>query len=162
MIRKAGKEDISAIRSMAEIVFRHTYAPILTPDQIDYMMEWMYSEDSLIAQMDGGHVFLIDDDRAYVSFRYEGCADDGVKVYHIEKLYVLPQWQGRGLGRELFDMVVGQLRQTADGPFRIELNVNRHNPAVAFYEHLGMRRKSSGDFPIGGGFFMNDYIMSYE
>ena len=44
----------------------------------------------------------------------------------------------------------------------MELNVNRHNRAVSFYEHLGMRRLRSGDFPIGGGYFMNDYIMGME
>ena len=50
-IRKATTEDISCIRTMAMIVFPETYKDILSTLQIDYMMEWMYSEDSLHKQM---------------------------------------------------------------------------------------------------------------
>ena len=45
---------------------------------------------------------------------------------------------------------------------RLQLNVNRENPAVKFYLHIGMHIASQGDFPFGGGYFMNDYIMEYE
>ena len=44
----------------------------------------------------------------------------------------------------------------------MELNVNRKNPALGFYEHLGMQKVRSGDFPIGHGFYMNDYIMGLD
>ena len=30
------------------------------------------------------------------------------------------------------------------------------------YEHLGMHKARQGDFDIGEGFYMNDYIMSIE
>ena len=40
----------------------------------------------------------------------------------------------------------------------MELNVNRENPATGFYEYIGMIRDRQGDFPIGNGFYMNDYI----
>ena len=42
------------------------------------------------------------------------------------------------------------------------LNVNRHNRALHFYERMGMRKLREGDFPIGGGYWMNDYIMGLE
>mgnify|MGYP006335582837 CR=1 FL=1 len=44
---------------MAKIVFPHTYAEILSSEQIDYMMEWMYSKENLIKQMDEGHIYFI-------------------------------------------------------------------------------------------------------
>ena len=44
----------------------------------------------------------------------------------------------------------------------MELNVNRNNPAVAFYEKMGMHKASQGDFHIGNGYYMNDYIMAME
>ena len=34
--------------------------------------------------------------------------------------------------------------------------------AVKFYERMGMRKLREGDFEIGGGFYMNDYIMGLE
>lgn len=43
-------------------------------------------------------------------------------------------------------------------PFTIELNVNRHNPAVGFYKHMGFHEHATRDFHIGNGYYMNDYI----
>ena len=82
--------------------------------------------------------------------------------FHLEKLYVMPAGRNSGLGRRLFDRVAEEACSMAGGPCLLELNVNRSNPAVSFYEHLGMRRDRSGDFPIGHGFFMNDYIMAID
>ena len=44
---------------MAEVVFRHTYRDILSAEQMEYMMDWMYSSSSLEHQMSEGHVYYI-------------------------------------------------------------------------------------------------------
>ena len=77
---------------------------------------------------------------------------------------MLPSEQGKGLGKFLFKTAVDYIRsQVPDLPFRIELNVNRNNTkAIRFYEHMGMHKVSQGDFPIGNGYYMNDYIMALE
>ncbi len=163
MIRKATIEDIPAIMVMAEVVFRQTYATILSPEQMDYMMDMMYSETSLMKQMtQDGHIFFIEDGRGYVSYRHQGLDDDGYDVFHLEKLYVMPAEQKTGFGRVLFDTIVNEVKAYTSSHKRLELNVNRENPALDFYEHLGMRRDRQGDFPIGNGFYMNDYIMAID
>ena len=163
MIRRATTDDIPSIRQMADVAFRDTYKDILSNEQMEYMMDWMYSESSLLLQMtQKGHIFFIEEGKGYVSFRKEAGADEKTSVYHIEKLYVLPQFQGQGLGRKLFGTVVKNVKSFSFGPIRIELNVNRENRAVSFYEHLGMHKDREGDFPIGKGFYMNDYIMAIE
>lgn len=163
MIRKALPDDIPEIRRMAEVAFRDTYRLILSPDQMDYMMDMMYSEESLRKQfLVDGHIFHIDPGKGYVSFRRDGLSTQGFPLFHLEKLYVMPAFQKTGLGRELFASVVSAIKDTVQGAATVELNVNRHNPAVGFYEHLGMIKARSGDFPIGNGFFMNDYIMSMD
>ena len=127
-------------------------------------MDMMYSVESLQRQMtDEGNVFFIEDGKGYVSFRPDGKTSDGRDRFHLEKLYVLPQYQKTGLGKILFDEVVTRARQAAGGAsFRIELNVNRENPSLGFYEHIGMHKDRQGDFPIGDGFYMNDYIMAID
>ena len=74
----------------------------------------------------------------------------------------MPSEQGSGFGRELFETVLSAIRGLSGGHPRVELNVNRGNKAVGFYEHMGMRVLRSGDFPIGRGFYMNDYIMGMD
>ena len=158
-IRKSTVADCETIRSIAEVAFPETYARILTKDQIDYMMEWMYSPESLLRQMTGeGHTYFLayegEIPAGYVSIRPEG-AD----VYHLEKIYVLPACQGRGWGRRLFRHAVAAVKERHPAPCTLRLNVNRHNKALQFYRHLGMHVAEEGDFPIGDGYFMNDYIM---
>ena len=50
--RKATTADISLINELATEAFPYTYREILTPEQIDYMMDWMYSPESLRRQME--------------------------------------------------------------------------------------------------------------
>ena len=163
MIRKATTDDITAIKQMAEIVFPETYKDIHTPGQTEYMMDKMYSEDSLTKQMtEQGHIFFIEDGVGYASFRHEERKEDMMDIYHLEKLYVLPRFQGKGYGRALFEKILESIKALSNGPVRIELNVNRANKAVSFYEHIGMHREKTEDFSIGGGFTKNDYIMAIE
>lgn len=166
-IRIATIEDIPMIRAMADVVFRQTYAEILSPAQMEYMMDWMYSADSLRSQIaDDGRFFYVAETAGrpagYVSFELEGATDDGRRLYHLQKLYVMPEFQKTGLGRSLLEHVKGCLAELEPGGCRVELNVNRGNPAVGFYEHVGMVRDRQGDFPIGEGFYMNDYIYAMD
>ena len=73
-------------------------------------------------------------------------------------MYVLPEYQHSGLERQMFEFVKERMREWNPDGCRMELNVNRENPATGFYEYIGMIRDRQGDFPIGNGFYMNDYI----
>lgn len=170
-IIKAEESDLQMVHDMAEVVFRHTYRDILSPEQMEYMMEWMYSLPSLHKQLEDRHFYYIgigsqgkfSEPHGYVSVQPDGIAEDGRLVYHLQKIYVMPSAQGTGLGRILFDTAIEHVRTASKGrPARIELNVNRNNPAVGFYKHLGMKVLRQGDFPIGNGFYMNDFIMGMD
>ena len=166
-VRQATADDIPVIESMAGIAFRHTYRDILSTEQIEYMMDWMYSATSLERQFLDGHEFFIawegNTPCGYMSIQKERITDDSVTVYHLHKLYIMPEIQGQGAGSLLFDhacqyAILHKTTPTA----RIELNVNRFNSAVRFYLRKGMKTAREGDFPIGSGYYMNDYIMSLE
>ena len=229
-IVKATGDDLQTIHDMAQVVFRHTYRDILSPEQMEYMMDMMYSLPNLQAQLDEGHHYYIaymspdqensayqediarqessayqediarqedstlrgdgeacrcndvasSDDSAsavckartsilpvpcgYVSVQYEGPDQDGTEIFHLHKIYVMPQAQGRGVGMCLFRTVIQYVRAALYEPSkaRIELNVNKFNSAVNFYKHLGMRVILEEDFPIGNGFYKTDYIMGLD
>lgn len=158
-IRKATTDDCALIQKLAQQVFPLTYKDILTPAQIDYMMDWMYSEANIRKQMEEGHVYLLAYEECeaagYVSVR-----PDGPDLFHLEKIYVIPYFQNAHCGSFLFRHAVQYIREIHPTPCRMELNVNRQNAhALQFYQHMGMTRSRQGDFPIGGGFYMRDYIM---
>lgn len=166
-VRPAGIEDIGLIQQMADVVFRKTYASILSPSQMEYMMNWMYSTESLYGQIAGKdkyfRIAMADGQPAgYVSFEFERRLDDGRNLYHLQKLYAMPQYQHSGVGRDMIEHVESFLRSMNPDGCRIELNVNRNNAAVGFYRHMGLYCDRQGDFPIGNGFYMNDYIFAID
>jgi len=75
---------------------------------------------------------------------------------------ILPQYQGLKAGKFMFEEALKYIKEVHPDPCVVELNVNRNNKAVTFYEHMGMHKDRQGDFPIGNGFYMNDYIMAIE
>lgn len=158
-IRKATTDDIQLINRMAQSVFPATYRDILSEEQLDYMMDWMYSLRNLRKQMEEErHIYYIaykgDEAAGYVSIQPEG-----EHLFHLQKIYVLPPYQGFHLGRILFEQAIRAIKEIHPEPCEMHLNVNRNNKALQFYEHMGMKKVAEGDFHIGNGYYMNDYIM---
>lgn len=161
-IRKATLEDIEMINRLAWIVFPHTYKEILSPEQMEYMMDWMYSAENLHKQMtEDGHIYFLafegDEPAGYLSIQPEG-----EHTYHLQKIYVLPSFQGKKLGKLLFEQAIKAIKELHPEPCQMRLNVNRQNKALTFYEKMGMKKVDEGDFHIGNGYYMNDYIMGLD
>jgi RsiW-degrading membrane proteinase PrsW (M82 family)/N-acetylglutamate synthase-like GNAT family acetyltransferase len=155
-IRNASADDIPLIRSLAQQVWPKTYATIISPGQVNYMMKLMYSEEALRRQMETDHQFLI----AYnsgipVGFAAYSQMDNG--VFKLHKIYVLPLQQGRGTGKFIIEQILNAIKNK--GASVLRLNVNRYNKAKTFYEKLGFEVVASEDVDIGNGFYMNDYVM---
>ena len=59
-IQKVTVADCELINKMAGEVFPATYKEILSPEQLDYMMDWMYAPENIRKQMEEeGHVYFI-------------------------------------------------------------------------------------------------------
>ena len=150
--------DLKLIRSIALNTWPHTFANILTPDQIEYMLEMMYSISSLEDQLNvRGHEFAIGfEDNKPVGFAgYELNIEKSVIKIH--KLYFLPEAQGKGYGKSMIDYLIeASLKYNIEN---ITLNVNRFNKAIGFYNHLGFKISGEEVIDIGSGYVMDDYVM---
>lgn len=155
-IQNATITDIPQVRELVFQVWPQTYAPILSPEKISYMLEMMYSEVSLQKQMNEDCQFiLVYDGTEPVGFA--SYQETEPSVFKLHKIYVLPSQQGKGTGRFVIDHIVETIR-----PLRataLQLQVNRDNKAKGFYEKLGFTVIDEIDLDIGGGHFMNDYVM---
>lgn len=155
-IRKATSKDIPLIRELTFKVWPQTYAAIVSREQIEYMMEMMYSEASLLKQMNDGCRFIIAyDNNEPVGFA--SCQETEPSLFKLHKIYVLNSQQGKGTGKFMIEYLLNDIRQK--GGSALQLQVNRHNKARNFYEKLGFVTIQEADFDIGNGYFMNDYIM---
>ena len=90
--------------------------------------------DRLVAALEArGRGWVADHDGQVVGF---SMADD--QDASIWALFLLPEWEGRGLGRRLLDEAVGWL--WARGHTTIWLSTSKGTRAEGFYEYLGWRR----------------------
>ena len=94
---------------------------------------------------------------------YLSVQPEGPGVFHLQKIYVLPGFQGLHIGSFLFRHAISYIRSIHPEPCQMRLNVNRYNTrAVEFYQRMGMRELERGDFHIGHGYYMTDYIMGLD
>ena len=159
-IYTATTQHIPVIHSLAHQIWPKTFAEILSAEQLDYMLDMMYSHQSLQNQIEiEKHIFIIAfEDKKPIGFAaYYPKDKTSHSLYKLDKIYVLPDQHGKGIGKKLIEYIISIIRPM--GASILELNVNRSNNAVTFYQKLGFTTTSEVDLPIGQGYFMNDYVM---
>lgn len=156
-ISEALPNEFNIIQDLAKRIWPSAYGSILKTSQIDYMLERFYSLETLNENYEKGHHFLLAREHGkVVGFAaYERDVDQGRA--HIHKIYVLPELQGKGIGRKLMKFIEEAATKSAQN--RLSLNVNRYNPAQHFYRALGFEITSRVDIEIGNGYLMEDFVM---
>jgi len=155
-IQKAGITDIPLIRRLAYEIWPSAYGNILSAGQLNYMLKLIYSEEALASQMTEGQQFYI----AYhkdEAIGFAAVGPYGNATYKLHKIYLLPQIQGKGAGKQLLQYVI-EIAKAGKVEWLV-LNVNRNNPALHFYRKIGFEISEEADIDIGNGYYMNDYIM---
>jgi ribosomal protein S18 acetylase RimI-like enzyme len=160
-IDKVGTEAIPVIQQLTIQVWPQTYASVLTEEQIAYMLNMMYSEEALAAQINSGHQFIV----ACYNNNAVGFASysstEKVNEFKLHKLYVITTIQKTGAGKSLLWYVMNEVKRS--GGNHLILQVNRQNEnAIAFYERMGFHKQLEADFDIGNGFYMNDFVMGID
>ena len=160
-IEAAGVDDIDVIQALADTIWRRHYPGIISNAQIDYMLARGYSREALSQFLSEADAGLALAKRGDVAVGFVAWHPKDRATMKLEKLYVMPESHGRGIGRALIEHVIACARA---GHFAcVALNVNRENTgAITAYERCGFAIRERGDFPIGNGFVMEDYIMVRE
>ena len=173
IITRAGLTDRSFIRSVSQRTWPNTYGHIISQEQIDFMMNWMYSDESLATQMETGCEFYIasikkeDGELDAVGFCSVSAENNELGeekeksensiAHKLNKLYVLPAAQGTGAGKALLNKSI-EVAKAAEST-SLFLQVNKLNKAYTFYLKKGFIKEHEFKFDIGNGFFMDDYVM---
>ncbi len=152
--RKANTSDSSLIISLAGKIWNEHYPSIISQKQIDYMLADKYSNTAIKSGMQKGEKFFLcfcdNVPLGYASI--ERCQN----YYYLHKFYIDVSSHRKGIGMAFFSYLLNQIDETKE----IRLQVNRKNfKAVNFYFKMGFIIGNVGDFAIGGGYFMNDFVM---
>jgi diamine N-acetyltransferase len=152
-------EHFAHIQAIANKTWPATFGEILSPEQIKYMIDMMYSKAALKTQvLEKQHVFvLVKENQTYLGYLSYELNYKKSSTTKIHKIYILPEMQGKGIGKIFFKYVTEIALKNGDKI--LSLNVNRDNSALQFYEKIGFQKVGEEDIDIGNGFLMNDAIM---
>lgn len=155
-ITTAQQSDITVIQQIVSITWPETYLSIIGQEQLTYMMNLFYTEKALKDQMNDGHHFILAK-HAETVCAFASYNQTNEDTWKLQKLYALPDTQGKGLGRSLIDYIIRDIKNK--NAQQLLLNVNRYNSAKIFYEKLGFEVTEIEDIDIGNGYYMNDYVL---
>lgn len=148
-------EDFQDIELMASIIWPIAYKEIITVDQIKYMLNKYLSVQAIKENINTEkyiyEIIYFDGIKAgFIGYKLNG------EELFLSKLYVLPNFQKMGLGKEAVEYLQGN-------NLPITLTVNKYNKnAYDFYIHSGFKVIDSVVTDIGKGYVMDDYIMKLE
>lgn len=159
IIRACRETDLPTLATLAQHIWQQHYPSIISQDQIDYMLQQRYGSNELLAELNTPQHWLdglwLGD--TMVGFaNYFICSD--AATMKLDKLYLHPDWHGKGLGSLLLEYVSARSRQ--QGCDRLTLAVNKRNAkALKSYQRNGFEITEEVLVAIGNGFVMDDFIM---
>jgi ribosomal protein S18 acetylase RimI-like enzyme len=158
-IRPLAEADIEMVGRLAREIWRAHYPAIISPAQIEYMLDERYAADVVRAELDRPGLWW--------DLLFAGAACKAFSSYFLtgepgemklDKLYVNPDSQRLGYGGRLIEHACARAR--SQGCSRLVLAVNKRNTsAIDAYHKHGFVIEQAVVKDIGGGFVMDDYIM---
>lgn len=150
------KGQIAELCRMAEQIWRQHFTPIIGAGQVEYMLERFQSETAIAEQLEQGYEYYrFLHNHEYIG--YMGIHREEKRLF-LSKLYLKKEYRGRGFARQAYTFIQEIARK--EGLHSVYLTVNKENYAtIAVYERMGFVTVDKQKADIGGGFYMDDYIM---
>jgi len=139
ILRPFEPEDLEAVFALVARTIETSYAGVYERSAIDHFHEHHTRDEIRCAAEEGCTVLLEQDGRLLATGTLVGD--------HVDRVYVAPEHQGRGLGRRVMAALEARARRDGVRTLRLAASI----PARVFYQRLEYRLVSeeSHDFPDG-------------
>lgn len=154
-VKECTVEDLQMLQKVSVETFRDTFQDQNTEEDLYNYLEKAYNTKQLTSELlnqqsEFYFVFNGNDLAGYLKININEAQSEtkGEDTLEIERIYVLPQFKGKGLGKILIQQAVerAQIHQKTN----IWLGVWEHNhAALAFYKKLGFVQTGSHSFFMG-------------
>lgn len=159
-IRRIKADELPVVQKLAHAIWMSFYPGIISDAQIRYMLSIWYQPGAMAHEMQARDVWyaLVEVEGkgpvGYISF--EKMAKE--PVLFINKLYLLPEVHGLGLGALTLRWAEDRARDLLCRSVRLRVN-KRNATAIRAYLRAGFRFTEDVCSDIGSGFVMDDYVM---
>ena len=146
-IRKAEQKDLAAVKEIVQTTIREVYPKYYPAGAVEFFSEH-HSDEKIIRDIDAGIVYLL-------------VTDDGVPAgtvtltdNAIDRLFVLPVFQGKGYGRALLDLAEDTISRSYD-----VIILHASLPAKSIYLKRGFHEVNYIKIDTGRGDFLCADVM---
>ena len=180
--QKVENNQIKELADLASSIWHEYWTCLLSPEQIDYMVENFQSENAIKEQIENENYtyYFIKYNKSLSNGRglnfnannmsirnsgegvvtdnenagYFGISDKGDYLF-LSKLYIKKEYRHKGIGGQAFE----EIKKLTNGK-PVRLTVNKHNTnSINAYKKWGFKTIDAVVTDIGSGFVMDDYIM---
>lgn len=155
-ITTATASQLSIINKLANQIWWPTYSAYISEQQINFMLNDMYSLASLQNQLANNHIFKLAKYQNKICGFASYSPIDNFGIYKIHKLYLHQKIQGLGLGKIFLTAIENELLNLS--ATAVHLNVNRENKAQHFYLKHGYQILKTVNIPYHN-FMLTDFVM---
>jgi GNAT superfamily N-acetyltransferase len=156
----ASTNDWSIIHAIAHKTWPVAYNESISTEQLNYMLEMIYSKSSIQAQMEIiKHVFYIG---YHANMQFGFTSIEGhYKLNNqlmIHKLYVLPEFQGKGFGKAFINYITMLAIDTGHDILCLKV-FHKNQRGIEFYKSMGFSVHGKEKTNFGDEYEIIDYVM---
>jgi diamine N-acetyltransferase len=166
-IRYGGPEDAKMLAGIGARTFYDAYVNVVDLENLTTVIKETFSEGYQLEEINAPEmIFLVAEEEGkmagYAKLNTKASNEhvNGRKSLELSRIYLLQEFIGKGIGRELMQRCVDEARQR--GCNSLWLGVWEHNQnAIGFYKKLGFREVGSHAFRFGNE-IQTDLIMELD
>ncbi len=156
IINATTKQQFEAIASLANIIWREHYIPIIGVEQVDYMVKNFQSAEAMFSQFKEGYEYYMihynNQFVGYISIKKQE------ETLFLSKIYISKEFRGKKIGNSAMKFIEEKALET--NCKTISLAVNKFNlNSIEAYKAMGFKIVKEMITDIGNGFIMDDYKM---
>ena len=153
----------AAVDALAKEIWHEHYTPIIGAEQVRYMLEKFQSAEQICADIKHNDYIYFTAENTHSNETVGYCAcQPGENHLFLSKMYIRKDFRGRGLAGSLMEEMTALCRYEYNFD-KIRLNVAKPNTgSIAAYKKMGFETVDSVKIDIGGGFYMDDFLMELQ
>lgn len=160
-IQKAIPEDALGIAIVNVYTWKTAYSGLIPNDFIDSRIDRVIEiADRNRRDIEVRNNFIVaKEDNTVIGFAWYGKSrnEEFIDSGEIYALYVLSGFQGKGIGREIFDSCIGELKK--EGYESLIINCLEGNKSMEFYKHMAGKVVGKSSDEIHGVHLTSDILL---
>lgn len=143
IIREMNLSDIERVRGVAVATWRDTYSEFIPEEIQDKVLQDAYSNAEMNNRFKSSLNLVAENNEEIIGYAFFSGNLSNKDVF-LESLYVNPNHQGKGIGKQLLLTGIAKFKE----PTTLSLTVYKGNSNISFYKREGFKviQENKGDF----------------